>query len=81
MITRVLIRDGHTGLCRDGQAYTAGDAPAGLGPLLVVTGKAVAPDNGTVVVVRPMTEPSVVMELLAAGYAVQVRAAYWPPEE
>ena len=72
MVTRVSVRSGSTGVVRDGQAFTAGDAPPGECARVAVAGETIPPTNGTVIRVDPECELDVVADLLTAGYAVQL---------
>lgn len=76
----VMLRDGSTGQCRIGDALTGGDAAVASSAKVSFAGEPIAPNNGLIVILRVGAEGTAILDLIEAGYAVQVRDSYWRPE-
>lgn len=72
MITPVRLMAAGSGKQRDAQAYTAGDAPDGECAMVAVAGECIWPSDETIVRLSSWRETDVVLDLLHAGYAVEL---------
>lgn len=77
----VMLHDTETNKCRIGEAATGGKSPAPLAARVFFAGQLVPPSDGVIVIAGVAVEGTALLDLLEAGYAVQVRDVHWRPVE
>jgi len=72
MVLNVLLRNAMTDAVDEGVAYTGPDAPSGWTAMCDWMGEPVPPESNLVVRVLPIFHYHSLLELLNAGYAVEI---------